>query len=271
MKMDEHARAWGHEFVGGILAGGGLSPEQRSSLHWEILSHLHEKAERRVEARRGDYITLADLQAVVQELGGRDGIAAAFLQTRVVATPRAGFGKRLGAFLVDVVLVVAAIGLVYGIFVPFWVLGMPWAFPAMWEPLFSIGVWYGYLVVSETRWGATVGKMAFKLKVVGVDGRPATAKQAFLRNIAKAFPPLLVIDVVLWLVAFNKDDQRASDRLAETIVIDTSRPAWAPAPAPVAPPTPAPAPAPGPGPAPVGGVPGPEPEFRPGPPLDPRK
>lgn len=230
MKMDEHGRAWAHEFVAGILQGHSLPPEQRNSLHWEILSHLHGAAERRVESRGGSYITLSDLQAVVQEMGGGQGISAAFLQTRVFASPRAGFGKRFGAFLVDAVLAIFVIGFFFG--AVDWLM-MDWFSPRWWDvwdisPFFQFGLFYVYLVVMEIRFGATIGKMAFKLKTVMADGRPLTSQAALIRNIAKAFPPLLLVDTLLYLIAFKADDQRASDRLAETIVIHTGRLAWIP-------------------------------------------
>ncbi|MBI2077490.1 MAG: RDD family protein, partial [Euryarchaeota archaeon] len=233
--MDEHARAWGHEFVAGVLNTTALPPEQRNSLHWEILSHLHEKAERRVEARGGTAITLADLQAVVQEMGGPDGVGAVFLQTRVVATPRAGFGKRLGAFLIDAVLIAVGLGFLSLFMFEFFFLDAIWFFDAVF-PVFYFGAAWGYLVVCEMRFGATVGKMAFKLRTVMVDGRPLTPGAAMVRNVAKVIPPLLLIDVLLYLVAFSRDDQRASDRLANTIVIDTTKTAWTPPPAPPPPP-----------------------------------
>lgn len=230
MKMDEHARAWAHEFVAGLLQGHSLPPEQRNSLHWEILSHLHGAAERRVESRAGSYITLADLQAVVQEMGGSQGIIAAFLQTRVFASPRAGFGKRFGAFLIDAVLAMFVIGFFFGALDWF---VMDWFAPRWWDvwdfsPFFQFALFYVYLVVMEIRFGATIGKMAFKLKTVMADGRPLTSQAALIRNVAKAFPPLLIVDTLLYLVAFKADDQRASDRLAETIVIHTGRLAWIP-------------------------------------------
>lgn len=254
MKMDEHARAWSHEFVSGVLGNAGLAPEQRSSLHWEILSHLHEKAERRVEARQGQYITLADVQAVVTEMGGSPGVAATFLQTRISASPRAGFAKRFFAYLIDAIIIAVVVGVFMAtlgwIFFPFigW---MP--FPG----IVWIGLAFGYFVLLEVRYGQTIGKMALNLRTVMIDGKPVTTEGALIRNIAKVIPFLLLIDVILYLVAFKQDDQRASDRIARTIVVDTTKGNWsAPAPPTVSAPQPPP-PAPTPEPS-------NPPEFRPG-------
>lgn len=262
MKMDEHARAWSHEFVSGVLGNAGLAPEQRSSLHWEILSHLHEKAERRVEERGGDYITLADVQAVVTEMGGAPGVAAVFLQTRISASPRAGFAKRFLAFIIDAVLIALAVGVFYA------TLGWIFIFPfGGWSPFpgfIWLGLAYAYFVLLEVRYGQTIGKMAFNLRTVMVDGKPVTTEGALIRNIAKVIPFLLLVDVILYLIAFKQEDQRASDRIANTIVIDTTKGNWsAPAPQTVpAPQPPPPAPSTTPEPS------SPPPEFRPGqPPL----
>lgn len=237
MKMDEHARAWGHEFVNNILGHSALPTEQRNSLHWEILSHLHEAAERRVEARGGQTITLTDLQATVQELGGESKIAAAFLENRVAAAPRAGFWKRAGAYVVDVALA----GVAYGILISFYEVffaftrGYFWyAFEDLLGLLFLVAA-YLYLVLSEVRYGQTIGKHVFRLRTVRIDGRPIEYREALIRNVAKVIPPLLLVDVVLYLLAFRHEDQRASDRLADTIVIDTAKPVWAPPPIPAAP------------------------------------
>jgi len=226
MKMDEHARAWSHEFVSGVLQNAGLAPEQRSSLHWEILSHLHEKAERRVESRGGQYITLADIQAVVTELGGAPGVSAAFLQARVSANPRASFGKRFVAFILDAILIFMVVGLFYATVGWIFFFGLGPFGDVAW-----IALAFGYFALMELKWGQTVGKMVFNLRTVMVDGRPLTVEAALIRNVAKAIPFLLLIDVIIWLAAFRNEDQRASDRLAKTIVIDTTKANWsAPAP-----------------------------------------
>jgi uncharacterized RDD family membrane protein YckC len=242
MKMDEHARAWTHEIVAQVLQSTALPPEQRSSLHWEILSHLHEAAERRAEARGGTTVTLADVQAVVAEMGARAGLAAVFLQPRVAATPRAGWAKRLGGLVIDAVIVLTALAVLNGVFISFYEFffylpgGRLGDLVANVQLLSSVALAFAYFAGMEYRFGATIGKMAFKLKVVRVDGSGLTSNAAVIRNVAKVVPPLFAVDVLLYFLAFHRDDQRASDRLANTVVIDTAQAAWtAPLPSPVAP------------------------------------
>jgi uncharacterized RDD family membrane protein YckC len=111
------------------------------------------------------------------------------------------------------------------------------------EDLFTLaflGACFLYLVLAEVRFGYTIGKKVFRLKTVRVDGRALEYREAMIRNVTKVFPPLLALDVLFYLLVFKADDQRASDRLAETIVIDTAKPVWSPPPAPAAPSSPVP-------------------------------
>lgn len=229
MKMDEHARAWSHEFVSDVLSQAPIAPEQRSSLYWEIMSHLHEAAERRAADSRADRVRMADIQAVVDDLGGRAGVSSTFLQTRVAATPRAGFGRRLAAFLVDAVLIGVGFGLVLGALdmalnlIPFPYGNSPWNAFDDWLGLFFLPTVFAYFASFEYWTGSTPGKTVFRLRTVRSDGGPLTWREATIRNVAKAIPPLLLLDAILYLVAFRQEDRRASDRLAETMVIDTNQ------------------------------------------------
>lgn len=44
-------------------------------------------------------------------------------------------------------------------------------------------LWFGYYVYFETTKGATLGKMALKLKVVGASGGNPTTQESFMRNV----------------------------------------------------------------------------------------
>lgn len=239
MKMDEHARAWAHEYVAGLLGSTALPPEQRTSLHWEILNHVHEAAEARAVGRGGAVVTLADVQAAATGLGGHEGLVDAFhLETRVAATPRADFGRRVGAFLVDLA-ILFPVAFLYGyIMDTTFSMVFPYghrydrSYYAFLDMVYTTLVFFGfvlalaYLAVMEFRFGATPGKMAFKLRTVGADGSAITLRAAVIRNVAKVFPPFLVLDVLLYLVVFRLDNQRASDRIANTIVIDGTKAVW---------------------------------------------
>src|SRR3989442_1365551 len=63
-----------------------------------------------------------------------------------------------------------------------------------------------------------VGPGLFRRRL-GADGGPITFRESILRNLVKLSPPLLFLDVVIMLLAFAKDKQRVSDRVAGTIVV----------------------------------------------------
>ncbi len=85
---------------------------------------------------------------------------------------------------------------------------------------------YGYYIVLEHNYGATLGKKICNITVVDQSGIKITWKQAIIRNLSKmlVIEELLPFDVILGLVLEKVDPektrkQRASDILAETIVI----------------------------------------------------
>ena len=57
--------------------------------------------------------------------------------------------------------------------------------------VFVGAVAFAYPIYFHARWGQTLGKMAVKIRVVQVDGRPVTARNAFLRS---------SVDLGLWMV-----------------------------------------------------------------------
>ncbi len=91
----------------------------------------------------------------------------------------------------------------------------------------------GYLLMRDHQ-GASVGKRAMGLRVIGQDGQPAARNSLLLRNAALALPYLLhfipylgiFLTIVVWapicffegLTAFLTG-RRISDRLAGTIVV----------------------------------------------------
>jgi len=93
-------------------------------------------------------------------------------------------------------------------------------------------VFFLYYIVLEGALGATVGKMAAKIKVVREDGSPCGFGPAVVRNILRvvdALPFLYIIGIIL--ISRSDKKQRLGDRLAKTIVIKSSQtPSIAPPP-----------------------------------------
>lgn len=81
-----------------------------------------------------------------------------------------------------------------------------------------------YAILMEYRFGATIGKMLFKLRVVGDEGAKPGIRQILLRNLVRIFslswlfgPPLMITLQIL-----TRNRQRLGDILAKTAVIDTA-------------------------------------------------
>jgi uncharacterized RDD family membrane protein YckC len=83
----------------------------------------------------------------------------------------------------------------------------------------TIALYLPYCVLMERRYAATLGKMLFKLRVVGDGGAPPQLREVLLRNLIKVlevffFAPLLLA------VLINRYRQRLGDMVAHTTVID---------------------------------------------------
>lgn len=77
-----------------------------------------------------------------------------------------------------------------------------------------------YFSVMEARFGYTLGKKVFSLKVITSKEHNPTVKTSLIRNISKFNIILLIIDLV---VGFNsKHHQKFVDRLAKTKVVEDS-------------------------------------------------
>ena len=86
--------------------------------------------------------------------------------------------------------------------------------------VFSVGVYTPYCIVMEHRFGATLGKMLFRLTVVSDSGRRPGFRQILLRNLSRI--PELRTGLLLLVPLFTRYRQRLGDKLARTAVIDTS-------------------------------------------------
>lgn len=244
MQMTPEARAWLHATVRRIMARHPLAEAERTGITYELMSHLHAAGEARASAAGRAEVTREDLEGALAEAGGDDGLAAAFVQPLAQPVERVLLGRRLGAFAIDVLLLGIILTFVHGPFVflldslmgdtssgshhgefGLWWL-MPWGFhdPTMaFAAQAAIAVAsavtvLGYFTWFEAQEGHSPGKRAMQLRVVRADGRAVTYREALIRNLVKLVPPLLVLDTLLMLVAFGADKQRASDKVAGTVV-----------------------------------------------------
>jgi uncharacterized RDD family membrane protein YckC/DNA-binding transcriptional ArsR family regulator len=137
----------------------------------------------------------------------------------IVAAPRpflrplANWRKRVGAFLVDFVIMF------------FLFLGLSNVFyPVTFQFIFNVNIafflviFWGYSTLFESFKGQTLGKKLMHTKVVRTDGKEPSNDQAALRSFGKAF--LLPFDLAFGLRLKDKRFKRFFDKFTGTTVID---------------------------------------------------
>jgi uncharacterized RDD family membrane protein YckC len=124
----------------------------------------------------------------------------------LLAYPRATFWERLGAFALDVILVILII----------------FIFPGRQEPGFLLLCLLGYFVGFWAWKGATIGGTILQLRVVQAQGRLPNFGEAMVRG----FSGILSLAVVglggLWIL-WDPDRQGWHDRIAGTYVVKVPR------------------------------------------------
>lgn len=140
----------------------------------------------------------------------------------------ASWGSRFWAWLIDVIVVGAAVNAFWG------ALGVM-AFSAV-DPfvvgelgefggLNGVALW-AYWTLLEGYRGQSIGKMVLNLRVTDREGDPIEYGAAAIEAFGKAF--LLPIDVIVGLLAYEGRKLRLFNRLSETIVVETEAEALEP-------------------------------------------
>ena len=145
-----------------------------------------------------------------------------------------GFWARLGAYIIDCILLYVAMS----------ILTLPWkgqlaglekdltASTLQGDPEKLLGVLVGiliycmiyslgsmsYFVVMNGKFGATVGKMAVGAKIVNLDGSPLGYQRAIWRYMAEMVS-WLILGIGYLMIAFRSDKRGLHDLLAHTRVI----------------------------------------------------
>lgn len=71
----------------------------------------------------------------------------------------------------------------------------------------------------EGKWGVTVGKLVFKIQVLGTDLKPCGFGRALIRNLLKVFDGFFYFMVGIMIIALSDNWQRVGDLAARTIVV----------------------------------------------------
>ncbi|TMA06893.1 MAG: hypothetical protein E6J93_00590, partial [Methanobacteriota archaeon] len=112
MQMTTEARTWLDSTVRRILARHPLGDAERAGITYELMSHLHAAGEARATAAGRSEVAREDLEAALLEAGGENGLAAAFVEPLAKPVERVLFGRRLGAYVIDMIIVFIGIGLI---------------------------------------------------------------------------------------------------------------------------------------------------------------
>jgi uncharacterized RDD family membrane protein YckC len=125
--------------------------------------------------------------------------------------PRASFGRRLVAVIVDSILLGIVFGIVYAL-----------VDPVVANVLSLIGglVYYGYLEGSAS--GQTVGKKALGIRVIDFQtGGPIGFGRALVRYIGRIISSIPCLLGYLWML-WDREKQTWHDKIATTVVVPES-------------------------------------------------
>ena len=132
-----------------------------------------------------------------------------------LGTQRDVVGKRVLAFLVDIVVLAVTIGVLSGVASAVSntlgaIVGLLLTFAAL-----------AYFVYMEGTYGQTVGKRLMGIVVVKADGSACDIRASAIRNVVRivdAFPTLYIVGfAVMYLL--GEDRQRVGDLVADTLVV----------------------------------------------------
>ena len=125
--------------------------------------------------------------------------------------PRASFGRRFVAYLIDVIL----IGIVGGVLVAIFDTGVGYGLDLL------VGIaYFGYLEGGPR--GQTLGKMALGIRVVDFSsGGPIGYGRAFIRSIGRILSTIVFLLGYLWML-WDKEKQTWHDKFANSVVVPES-------------------------------------------------
>lgn len=131
-------------------------------------------------------------------------------------TTIASWGERSIAYIIDVILLGVVFAFIrlprFTIFrsVPHWV------------PFFDLGaenaLYFIYFTFMEYSYGQSVGKMAMKIRVQHIAGRPIDIGEAAIESFGKAF--LLPLDLFIGWILYPDKNQRLFNNLSNTVVVE---------------------------------------------------
>jgi len=202
-------------YLAAVLQNIHASTGERQRIETDLRAHF-EAAESAGET----------VESVITRMGTPVEVAVEFMSQ--LELPYASFWRRLVAFAVDLGLIMLTSSVFFVFFV--WFSNRVPRHPSGWEYILGAilialaagcvlamtGIILLYFPILEARFGQTLGKKLFGLRVLREDGLPIYYKEAFLRRISYYFE---VLPVDALFILFTDRHQRAFDIVARTIVV----------------------------------------------------
>jgi uncharacterized RDD family membrane protein YckC len=79
--------------------------------------------------------------------------------------------------------------------------------------------WFSYMIAMEATKGASLGKLALRIRVIRLDGQPMDGFTSFVRNILRVVDSAFVYLVGAIIVWSSPLRQRLGDKAAKTVVV----------------------------------------------------
>ena len=118
-----------------------------------------------------------------------------------------GFWKRVLAYIIDTFVIYIPFRMIPGI-----------DMNDTWVNVIMIVAWTAYFVWMVGAYGATIGKMVVKLKIVKENGKRVTYSDALLRELA-SYLSFIVLGIGYFSIGWDPKKQGWHDKIAKTIVV----------------------------------------------------
>jgi uncharacterized RDD family membrane protein YckC len=117
-----------------------------------------------------------------------------------------GFFKRAIAAIIDTVLLTVVLSLILG------------ENESLISSIIYFVVWFGYFVFMVGKYGATIGKMVMKIKIVKENGKKVNYTDSFVRELTSYLSFIVLCLGYLWVI-WDKRKQGWHDKIAKTVVV----------------------------------------------------
>ncbi len=193
-------------YVNRVLSALPPATPRRDQIAMELRGHISERL-----------ASGQPLQGVLDQLGDPVALAESYLSA--VPLVAGGFGARAAARLIDFALTVGMLSPAVALI---WLVSSPEHMPLWLMAYLIVGglVVAIYPVVAEAKYGTTIGKRLFGLRVVRESGSRISTGQAIVRNLPWVLE-VFWIDALFAL--FTDRSQRAFELLSKTRVVRSTR------------------------------------------------